>query len=473
MSEKRLAGLSRLAGDTRKSENRFFSGDYYYHGSRVRLYRSGDANALPVQQKPECRKLFGRKVTTSGESLMKHCGLVVVFGVALLLCLVAPAISAVAPLWIEPATGGGELSGVVISADGSTILIGGDQLISLTPEGRKRWTGGSGTSLDISSDGDYILSSQGQHVRLISATGTVLWDKSVGISVTDLSMAPNASRIAASGGGKVITMTFLGEDIASNASMAVNHVKIMPTGDRVLITTNKNVQLSNFSLLSEWSDPNSAQNLITVANDGSFFVTAAGNRIRKYTRSGTLLWDKKIPGGNAQALAHSRDGSMIVIGMDDSTLHVLNAIGTPLWTANASNWVTSIAVSDDGSTIAAGSLDKKLYVYDNTGTMLGTFTTKSAIKFNSVAVTRDGSLIVVVDETAAYGLERSSFVTEETPENPVVTTTSPPVQTTRATRIPTVPTPYPATTEIPETPLSLAVPLVAPGLLFLWRLRRT
>jgi WD40 repeat protein len=386
---------------------------------------------------------------------------------------VAPATSAVAPLWIEPATGGGELSGVVISADGSTILIGGDQLISLTPEGRKRWTGLSGTSLDISSDGDYILSSQGQHVRLISATGTVLWDKAVGISVTDLSLAPNASRIAASGGGKVITMTFSGEIIASNASMAVNRVKIMPRGDRVIITTNKNVQLSNFSLLSEWSDTTSAQNLITVADDGSYFLTAAGNRIRKYTRNGTLLWDKKMPGGNAQALAQSRDGSVIILGMDDSSLQVLSAIGTPLWTANATNWVTSVAVSDDGSTIAAGSLDKKLYVFDRAGMRLGTFTTKSAIKFNSVAVTRDGSLIVVAGGSAAYGLLRSSFIMEEIPENPVITTPSLALQTTRPTRIPTLPTPYPTTTESAETPLSMTVPLVALGLLLLWRLRRT
>ncbi|RPI39475.1 MAG: hypothetical protein EHM53_05595 [Methanoregulaceae archaeon] len=404
---------------------------------------------------------------------MKYRSLVVVVGVALILCLAAPATSAVTPFWMEPATGGGELSGVVLSADGSTILIGGDQLISLTPEGRKRWTGGSGTSLDISSDGDYILSSQGQHVRLISSTGTVLWDKSVGISVTDLSLAPNASRIVASGGGKVITMTFSGEVIASNASMAVNHVKIMPRSDRVIITTNKNVQLSNFSLLSEWSDTTSAQNLITVADDGSYFLTAAGNRLRKYTRNGALLWDKKIPGGNAQALAQSRDGSVIILGMDDSSLLVLNAFGNPLWTANATNWVTSVAVSDDGSTIAAGSLDKKLYVFDRAGTLLGTFTTKSAIKFNSVAMTRDGSVIIVAGGSVAYGLLRSSFIMEETPENPVVTTTTLSPQTTRTTRIPTLPTPYPTSTETPEASLPPAVTLVALGLLLLSRFGRS
>jgi WD40 repeat protein len=154
-------------------------------------------------------------------------------------------------------------------------------------------------------------------------------------------------------------------------------------------------------------------------------------------------------------------------------VQALNSDGTLLWSGNATNWITSIAVSDDGSTIAAGSMDKKLYVYNHVGNLLGTFTTKSAIKFNSVAVTRDGSLIVVAGGSAAYGLLRSSFIMEEIPENPVITTPSLALQTTRPTRIPTLPTPYPTTTESAETPLSMTVPLVALGLLFLWRLRRT
>jgi WD40 repeat protein len=405
---------------------------------------------------------------------MKYTSLAVLLGVILLLSLVAPATSAVTPLWREPATVGGELSGVIISADGSTIIAGGDQLISLTPEGRKRWTGLSGTCLDISNDGDYILASQGQNVRLISATGTVLWDQSMGISITDLSLAPDASTIVATGGGKVMTITFSGEGIASNASMSVNHLKIMPPGDRVLITTSKNVQLSNFSLLSEWSDANSTQNLIAVAIDGSSFLTASGNRVRKYTGKGNLIWDKKVPGGNAEALAASRDGSMIVIGMDDSSLHVLNSQGLLLWNAYATNWITSVAVSDNGDTIAAGSLDKKLYVFDHDGTKLGNFTTTSAIKFNSVAVTGDGSLIVVVDESAVYGLSRESFtrqvIASETTE---VTPTPLPVQTARTTRITTRQTPYPTTAETPEASLPPAVPLVAMGLLFLCRFRKT
>ena len=412
---------------------------------------------------------------------MNYYSLAILCGVALLLCLVVPASCAITPLWMEAGFKSGELSGVVISADGSTILAGGDQLISLTPEGRKRWAGWSGNSLAISSNGDYILASNGQAIRLISGAGNLIWDKTLDTTVTDISMAPDASVIAAAGGGRISTMKFSGEDIGSNSTPAVNHIRVMPAGDRILITTNNNVQLSDFTLIPEWSDTDSAQNLIAVAPDGSSFVTAIANRVRMYSGTGKLIWDKKFGGGNAEALAYSRDGSVIVIGTDDNHLQVLNRLGTSLWTATAGNWITCVAVSDDGNIIAAGSMDKKLYVYNRAGTLLGTFASQSAIKFNSVAMTRDGSLIVVVDQTAVYAFSRSSFMPEETMKetitglSPETTTTPLPATTTRkvTTRIPTLPTPYPTTAETPEEALPPAVPLAALLLLFLCRLRKT
>lgn len=414
---------------------------------------------------------------------MKNYCLVILCGAALLLCLAAPAMGAITPLWIEAGSKSSELSGVIISADGSTIIAGGDQLISLMPDGRRRWSVWSGTCLDISSDGDYILASKGPVLRLISSGGDLIWEKSMDITVTDLSMAPDLSVIAATGRGTVRIMDSKGETIASNATMSINHLRVMPSGDRILLSTSKNVQLSDLTLLSEWSDTSSTQDLIAVAPDGSSFVTATYNRVRMYTGRGDLLWDKKFSGGNARALAYSRDRSTIVVGMDDNTLQVLDRNGMQLFTANdASNWITCVAVSDNGNTIAAGSLDKKLYVYNHAGTRLGTFTTQGAITFNSVAVTGDGSLIVVVDGSAVYGFSRSQFAPNETPEDtitvpettPEMTTTSQPVPTSGKVtpRIPTLPTPYPSAGETPEAALPPAVPLMALGLLFLCRAGR-
>jgi WD40 repeat protein len=163
--------------------------------------------------------------------------------------------------------------------------------------------------------------------------------------------------------------------------------------------------------------------------------------------------------------------------MDDNNLLVLDRDGRQLWTANATNWITSVAVSGDGNTIAAGSLDKKVSVYNHAGTRLGTFTTRTAVGYNSVAVTNDGSLVVVVDDSAVYGLLRSSFIPETTPgamsSGTVSQTTGEPTvlpATTerRITTMPTIPTPYPSPEETPEAALSPVVPLTALGLVLLF-----
>ncbi len=209
----------------------------------------------------------------------------------------------------------------------------------------------------------------------------------------------------------------------------------------ILLTTNKNIQISNRTLLPIWSDTNSSQNLVEIAGDGSSFVTATDSRFRMYSGDGDLLWDKKFAGGNAQALAYSRDGSTIVIGMDDSSVHVINRYGTELFSAAAENWITSVAVSDDGNTIAFGSMDKKVYVYNHAGAKLGFFPTKSPIRYNSVAVTADGSLIVVVDDSAVYGLSRASFIPAPTGEETIVETTPEPTIVDPGNDCPTDPDP--------------------------------
>src|SRR5512133_1360933 len=130
---------------------------------------------------------------------MNRHSLMILCGLAILAGLLMPAAAAVDPLWTEAVTGSGELSCLVISADGSTIVAGGDKLIALSSDGRKLWTGWSGTRLAISHDGKYLVTSRDTTVRMISGTGAMLWDESLTVPVADLAMLPDASLIAAAG----------------------------------------------------------------------------------------------------------------------------------------------------------------------------------------------------------------------------------------------------------------------------------
>jgi WD40 repeat protein len=303
--------------------------------------------------------------------------------------------------------------------------------------------------------------------------------------VTDISLAPDASAIAATGGGQIRTMTMAGGPIASNVSMAINHIRITSSGKQIIFTSSSGVQVTNLTLIAKKPDSGIAQDLVEAAEDEASFVTATNGRVRMFNGTGGMVWEQKLPSGNALALAYSRDGSTIVVGMDDSTVHVLNNKGTLLWTANATNWITSVAVSGDGNTIVAGSLDKKVHAFNHAGSRLGIFSAKSPIDPHSVAVTRDGSLIVVVDQTAVYGLLRSAFIPQEIPGETITTppaettgetpeeTTAPLLTPTTTRKLPTrtftVPTPYPTGSPTEESDLPPAVLLLALGLLLFTR----
>ncbi|HSQ93471.1 MAG TPA: WD40 repeat domain-containing protein, partial [Methanoregula sp.] len=402
-------------------------------------------------------------------SLLKFVGLVIVT------ILLMPAAGAVDPLWTHDASTSGELSGIVISADGSAVVVGGDQLIALTSTGVKRWTGWSGVTLAISSDGAYILTSRDQTVRLISGTGTMLWDMSLGDYVTEAVMMPDASLIAAGGGSRVRLVNVSGSGFRQNSSIQVRHIRFLAEENRVVITTKTGIQTSNFTLLSEWTDTNATQDLVEAAADGSSFVTVTNNRVRLYTADGSLQWDRSLPGGNALAFALSRDGSTIVIGRDDNTVQALDRNGTLLWTDRASHWITSVAVSDDGTTIAAGSMDKTLAVYDRAGTKLGFSVTKNPIKARSVAVSGDGSVIAAVDAAAVYGFSRSQFTEPVTPA--VIPTPSPspvttPVPVTTPQLVTTaVATPVSSPAETPKTFLTPVAVMAALALVLFLRIR--
>jgi WD40 repeat protein len=375
----------------------------------------------------------------NGHSIAMLCGIVILAG------LLLPAAVAVEPLWTERPTTSGELSGVVISADGSTIVAGGDQLIALSGDGKRLWTGWSGSLLAISNDGKHILTSRDQTVRMISGTGTMIWDESLGTFVTDIALTPDASLIAAGGGSRVRIINASGAGFRQNSTIPVNHVRLFPEGNRVVITTKNGVQISNLTLFSEWSDTNMTQDLVEVDADGSSFVTVTNNRVRLYTVDGNLRWDRALSGGNALACAYSGDGSTIVVGRDDNTVTTLDSSGTLLWTSRAAHWITSVAVSYDGNTIAAGSMDNTLSLFDRSGTKLGAFTAANPIMAHSVAVSSDGSVIAAVDESAVYGFSRSQFV------QTVTTAVTAPVSTAPS-MTPAPDTTNPATAPPPDSP---------------------
>jgi WD40 repeat protein len=329
--------------------------------------------------------------------------------IVLLACITISVVDAVEPLWIVNTSPGLALTSVTISADGSMIVTGGDQLIGISRDGKKLWSGWSGELVEITRDGKYIVTSQGPLVRLFDSNSLSLWDQSFQNTVTDLSITPDGLMIAAGSGSVVKSWYNSGVGLGSNTTNQVKHIRISPAKDQIVVTNEHALRSFNLSYVPLWTDDEVSPDLIEISADGTHIVTTGGNWIWFHHGSGKRIWEKHIQGGSILSLAFSRDGTIIVTGQDDGTITVLDSDSNLLWTAKATFWVTSVGVSDNGSVIVAGSMDKHLYIFDRNGTLLGTFQAAGMIKSRSVGISGDGSQIVAVDGINVYGFSGSQF----------------------------------------------------------------
>jgi WD40 repeat protein len=377
-------------------------------------------------------------------------------------CITITVVQAVEPLWIVNTAPGLELKSVAISADGSMIVAGGDQLIGISPDGKKLWSGWDGEMVEINRDGKYIITSFGSTVRLFDSNGASLWDQSFPESVTDISITPDGLIIAAGSGTVVRSWYNSGAGLGLNTTNRIKHLTISPAKDQIVVTTGNALRSFNLSYVPFWTDDEERPDLVEMSADGTHLVTASGNWIWFHHSSGTRIWEKHIQGGSILSLAFSRDGSTIVAGQDDNTITVLDSDGNVLWTAQAGFWVTNVVVSDNGSLIVAGSMDKNLYVFDRKGTLLGTFQATGVFKSRSVGISGDGSRIVAVDGANVYGFSGSQFsrptltgtseptlIPSTVQANKTLTplTTLPLMTTSQSGTVQTVVPPIPATTQ--------------------------
>jgi len=169
--------------------------------------------------------------------------------------------------------------------------------------------------------------------------------------------------------------------------------------------------------------------------------------VSSYTAEGSLNWVKEITKDAIIDMACSDDCSTIVLGSQDGNVWVLNKEGQIRWKYPAGAWVNGVGVSRDGSVIVAGALDGTVYILDKDGNLLAQTKTDSAIQQQSVAVSKDGTRIVVVDERTMYGYDLVGI--------PKVTYKETPVQTTLCPC--TITTPVPVKTTLPITVLSTKV----------------
>jgi hypothetical protein len=387
--------------------------------------------------------------------------------------------------WREHPANDATFSGVMISTDGSMVFAGGNELLVRSWNGDTRWGGISGTVAIMSTDGNYIVSALNDNVRQFNRTGSVNWNRITGSPFNAVAVSGDGSLvIAADNRGYLRSWTIDGKNLGvDNDTDQVKRIEISPSQSLVVVSSEDSLTVFSPDMNLIWED-NTLGNLdsfIAFSADSSTLILSGENRVASYTTEGSLNWVKEITKDAIIDMACSDDCSTIVLGSQDGNVWVLNKEGQIRWKYPAGAWVNGVGVSRDGSIIVAGALDGNVYILDKDGNLLAQTKTDSAIQQRSVAISKDGTRIVVVDERTMYGFDLVGFPKVTYKETPFETTLCPctittpvPVKTTLPiTVLSTKVTTLPETTRTPKSALTPFLIIIASAcLLFILRRRK-
>ena len=334
-------------------------------------------------------------------------------------------------------------AGVTITPDGSTTFATGSQILVRNWNGSLRWGGQPGFITAMSPDGEWIVTSSGITATLYNRSGQEMWSRSMGGAVRAVAVAPNAAFVITTDEmGNWITWNRNGEPLHRNQTDVARRLAIAPAGNLIVATTENGLRYYSSTLTPLWTDSREGtlDEYILISADGSTILTYGGRRLSSHSPDGVLNWQVDVSSAAINDVACSHDGSFIVVGSQDNAVRGLDRYGKIHWTFKAVQWPNAVATSANGVVVAAGVNDGSVIILDHHGKEQTKKQFDQRIQPRTLAMSRDGTKIVVADQRSLYGLSLHDDSVSETPDdtifiaaplNPVPKTTEPtPVPTT-------------------------------------------
>ena len=365
--------------------------------------------------------------------------------------------------WKERAPEEGAYLGVTITPDASLVFAGGNNIFVRSWDREIHWGNRPARVAALSYDGKRVVMGVGNKLAVLDDKGIENWSRNMDGYVKAVAISPNGSFIiSADDRGNFVSWGKNGEFITRITNATANTIAYAPSGDLVVVATDKGLRFYNRKLELIWYD-NRTENrdtFITISGDGSTVITAGFNQVASYTRDGTLNWRKEVTNDPIIDMDCSLDCSAIIVAGQDKEIVAIDRYGAVRWRYEIGQWVNAVGVSRDASVIAAGGIDRTVYVLDRSGTLTITKKTDAIIQPRSIAVSSDGRRIIVADQRNLYGFTLIgdevapdvSMTYTLAPLNPVPTTNPTPVPTVMVTTTATSPAPVISTTTIPVRP---------------------
>jgi WD40 repeat protein len=353
-------------------------------------------------------------------------------------------------------------SGVALSQNGSIVYAGGHQMYVRSWDGDHHWGGRLATIAAMSTDGEHVVQSLAKTVVLLDQNGVESWSRTMGGNIQAVAISGNGSFvISADDEGNLNAWGPNGEFYGRNRNATARALAIAPTGDLVVIATDRGLRFYTPALDLVWMDnqTDSQDSFLIISSDGSTVITAGASRVTSHKRDGTLNWQKEITEQPIIDIGCSYDCSAIIVGSQDKEVAALDRYGTVHWTFPTDQWVNAIGVSRDASVIAVGGNDRNLDILNHGGNLITQRKTDAIIQPRSIAVSGDGKRIVVADQNQLYGF---ALIGDLAPPPDLVTVSRTPIPTDETTRpvttvsspeiTPLTPTTIPVATGTPASP---------------------
>jgi len=385
-----------------------------------------------------------------------------------------------------PVISGTTFSGVMLNPNGSLVFTGGSQLLTRSWDNTQHWGGPAGFEAAMSADGRYVVTGSNHVVTMYTVNGQQIWSRNMNGEIQALAISRNGTFVIATDNlGNYHSIAPNGDFYAMNRTDdVVKQLAITPTSDLVIATTNTGIRYYSTALKPVWTDNRSGSldEYIVISADGETIITAGGTRVSSHTKSGALNWQADVTDAAINDIACNEDCSIILTGSQDNTVRGIDRYGTVRWEYNTGQWANAVASSWNGNVIAVGANDGTLYLLDHSGSLLTKRKFDSRIQMRTLAVSGDGTKVVVADQYYLYGLNvagmngDTSDTTFVAPSlNPVRTTmnptTAPPEVTMPEEARPTTTT-VPVTTQKSPSGAWIVLPAVAGALCLTMRYRK-
>jgi WD40 repeat protein len=333
-------------------------------------------------------------------------------------------------------------SGVMITPDASMAFAGGSQILVRNWNGSIRWGGPPGFITSMSPDGDWIVTSNGITATLYNRSGQEMWSRSMGGAVRAVAVAPKAAFVVTTDDmGNWITWNRNGELLHRNKTEVARRLAIAPAGNLIVATTENGLRYYSSTLTPLWTDPRegSLDEYILISTDGSTILTYGGRRLSSHTTDGTRNWQVDVSTAAINDVACSQDGSFIVVGSQDNAVRGLDRYGKIHWTFKTVQWPNAVGTSANGVVVAAGVNDGSVIILDHHGKEQTKKQFDLRIQPRTLAMSQDGTKVVVADQRYLYGLSLHDDSVSETPDETVFVAAplNPVPRTSEPTSVPT------------------------------------